>query len=231
MMILRDISSNKTLRDEVTTPKSTANKRKLLSSSSRDENSGEKAIDVGQYSPRTILQSKTVAMYIYSEMYENSRGTVAAKLKYALMDNESLSSIDKAIRFTIACNLFRKYVSYEKPWDHKDYIREAYGHNSILKGKIISYDVWSNIHYGYVGRSVGFSETVLLAGAGYAQLWNSGGYDGWLLRALQQNPLSAMDDPRDQEAIKLGVKLFEEHGLKMSFEDFYKTLTINRQNL
>ncbi|UMP97053.1 polymorphic toxin type 44 domain-containing protein [Klebsiella pneumoniae] len=24
------------------------------------------------------------------------------------------------------------------------------------------YDVWSNIHYGYVGRSVGFSEAILL---------------------------------------------------------------------
>ncbi len=32
------------------------------------------------------------------------------------------------------------------------------------------YDIWSNIHYGYVGRAGGLSESVLLDGAGLEQI-------------------------------------------------------------
>lgn len=55
------------------------------------------------------------------------------------------------------------------------------------------YDVWSNIHYGYVGLSVGFSETRLLSGAAFEQ-WGG-------------------PDPIDDEtAIKIGFKLFKKFG-------------------
>ena len=37
------------------------------------------------------------------------------------------------------------------------------------------YDVWSNIHYGYVGLSVGFDEKTLLGGADLAQVIDSKG--------------------------------------------------------
>ncbi|MOA31335.1 hypothetical protein D3C78_1524870 [compost metagenome] len=33
-----------------------------------------------------------------------------------------------------------------------------------------SYDIWSNIHYGYVGMAGGFSESLLLDGAGLEQI-------------------------------------------------------------
>jgi hypothetical protein len=53
-------------------------------------------------------------------------------------------------------------------WDHKPKIAQRF-HPRVpggqqhwhLYGKTLYfYDVWSNIHYGYVGRAAGFSEKV-----------------------------------------------------------------------
>ncbi|MEG5915382.1 polymorphic toxin type 44 domain-containing protein, partial [Enterobacter bugandensis] len=66
-------------------------------------------------------------------------------------------------------------------WDHKPIIRDRFSSVAVArplprKGKPSRsyyhkfkqhdyfYDVWSNIHYGYVGLSVGFSESLLLKG-------------------------------------------------------------------
>nr|WP_310548541.1 polymorphic toxin type 44 domain-containing protein [Klebsiella pneumoniae] len=71
-------------------------------------------------------------------------------------------------------------------WDHKPKIRDLFSSVAVArplprKGKSSKsyyhkfkqhdyfYDVWSNIHYGYVGRSVGFSEAILLKGSTWEQ--------------------------------------------------------------
>jgi hypothetical protein len=62
-------------------------------------------------------------------------------------------------------------------WDHKSFLRE------MIDGQVRSsdyylsdpddprvslyYDIWSNIHYGYVGASAGYSETILMKGQRY----------------------------------------------------------------
>lgn len=47
------------------------------------------------------------------------------------------------------------------------------------------YDIWSNIHYGFVGRFVGFTEFELINGAGYAQICdNKSPYGNGQLRML-----------------------------------------------
>lgn len=63
-------------------------------------------------------------------------------------------------------------------WDHKPIIAARFHPRSQgglqhwhLHGNILYYyEVWSNIHYGYVGRASGFSEAVLLDGAGLEQI-------------------------------------------------------------
>lgn len=55
------------------------------------------------------------------------------------------------------------------------------------------YDVWSNIHYGYVGMACGFSETVLILGSGAQQLTFSG----------------STDTNDDIESMKLGISLYK----------------------
>ncbi|WP_334578001.1 polymorphic toxin type 44 domain-containing protein, partial [Klebsiella variicola] len=67
------------------------------------------------------------------------------------------------------------------------------------------YDVWSNIHYGYVGRSVGFSEAILLKGSTWEQ---------------NMTPGAMGDDTMDDiTSMKIGFNLFYEHG------EFAETLT------
>ena len=65
--------------------------------------------------------------------------------------------------------LFKDKVGYGKAWDQKRYIVSKWGKLSRLYGVLVDYDVWSNIHYGYVGSLAGFSNDVLLDCAGIAQ--------------------------------------------------------------
>ena len=79
------------------------------------------------------------------------------------------------------------------------------------------YDIWSNIHYGYVGVAVGFSAAELINGAGLAQAaydsYKSLRNDGRL--EIQHHPENgawpaSADDIPDHISIKLGVDLYSE---------------------
>ena len=103
-------------------------------------------------------------------------------------------------------------------WDHKPKIAprfnprmapspqywHAFGQTEYL------YDVWSNMHYGYVGMAVGFHQDVLLDGAGLAQLLSDlvkqkkmppgyGGHQGF----RRFDPMS------DRSAIQMGIMLYK----------------------
>ncbi|MCF5227671.1 hypothetical protein GIW32_30275, partial [Pseudomonas syringae] len=86
------------------------------------------------------------------------------------------------------------------------------------------YDIWSNVHYGYVGRVAGFSESVLADGAGAEQIVS----DSWgkisditkpserrkhrgPRRAENVDGLRAWDDDPDRISISIGIKLFNQH--------------------
>jgi RHS repeat-associated protein len=51
------------------------------------------------------------------------------------------------------------------------------------------YDVWSNIHYGYVGRAIGFGRRFLLEG--------------------QNNPLAGQSGPADDLSVRIGMDLWD----------------------
>jgi hypothetical protein len=69
-------------------------------------------------------------------------------------------------------------VQYLHPWDHKPIIeaqlKEQGIKNNWAKYQAHDYffDIWSNIHYGYVGKAVGFSFDELTQAAGIAQYLN-----------------------------------------------------------
>ena len=63
-------------------------------------------------------------------------------------------------------------------WDHKPAISSRFKpadpkasaqHWHHYDGFLYYYDIWSNIHYGYVGRTCGFTSGELLDGAGLDQ--------------------------------------------------------------
>lgn len=81
-------------------------------------------------------------------------------------------------------------------WDHKPRIEPIWGVYNRLgnKGEIWFYDIWSNIHYGCVGRAAGLPLSALTSGAGAAQAVDSGSTSG--------------DDVIDAEGIIAGYNLY-----------------------
>lgn len=76
-----------------------------------------------------------------------------------------------------------------------------------------------NIHYGFIGKAVGFTEWELTAGAGVAQLKdNNRNLGAWVSQYIQNRIrelwdvdfLAAFDDASDNEAIKIGFRLWSQ---------------------
>lgn len=112
--------------------------------------------------------------------------------------------------------MWAERVGPGRPWDHKPILIRMLGQN-LNKGwqkygdHDYYLDIWSNIHYGYVGVVLGFSAAELINGAGLAQAM----FDVWTKR-IQQNhhengrgPASADDRP-DHISIMLGIELCNE---------------------
>ena len=70
------------------------------------------------------------------------------------------------------------------------------------------YDIWSNIHYGYVGSAAGFDEGVLLDGAGLEQIGSDLLRRRWPTYTAGVDGLRAFDDDSDRTAISLGIELY-----------------------
>lgn len=80
-------------------------------------------------------------------------------------------------------------------WDHKPIINPVWGAQNRLgdRSEVYYYDIWSNIHYGYVGRAAGFTEGKLKEGASTQQQVDSG----------------TEDDSADVESIAAGFALYQ----------------------
>lgn len=130
-------------------------------------------------------------------------------LVQALTQPEPLNLIKAKILWTE--RVFRK-----RPWDHKDLIRQMFKDLAVervnprtkviyksyyhkYKGFDYFYDVWSNIHYGYVGLSVGFDEETLLDGADLAQI-------------IDSRAKNVEDTDDDKISIKIGFALYYKYG-------------------
>ena len=87
-----------------------------------------------------------------------------------------------------------------------------------------SYDLWSNIHYGFIGAYAGFTEVELLVGAGVAQVFDNfpeqlegnAEVNRRIYDALSNRLGAENDDPSDQQAILIGIRLHSEFKNRMS---------------
>ena len=73
----------------------------------------------------------------------------------------------------------RMLLGGDGAWDHKPDINPVWGTNNRLGDEEHSfyYDIWSNIHFGYVGHACGFTKEELFEGASKQQWLDSGGPD------------------------------------------------------
>lgn len=101
------------------------------------------------------------------------------------------------IWFSLCLKKFRSLVGGCKPWDFKCtqlFVRGSCPnqckHTVTLCDRCVNYDVPGNIHYGWVGRAASIPRWVLKGAAHVAQ-------KGWF------------DDPKDQNAIKIGMDFWD----------------------
>ncbi|MGI0117901.1 polymorphic toxin type 44 domain-containing protein [Zooshikella sp. RANM57] len=77
-------------------------------------------------------------------------------------------------------------------WDHKPRIRNVWGATNRLGNSkdVYYYDMWSNFHYGFVGKIAGFDRDMLISGGQIAQFFDGADFD-------------AVDDVLTQEGVDL----------------------------
>lgn len=160
-----------------------------------------------------------VAAFFRAEMVKNA----GSKDVEYIRENLDLTWTEAVIPFQATIDTIQAYYRWYElvkpggPWDHKALVRSKFGNWScdFPKKTHYNYDVWSNIHYGYVGLAAGFSRATLLDGAGVAQLITWTVPDGYWSRRLavlgDADVFRALDDPADQEAIRVGCELWEKH--------------------
>lgn len=189
-------------------------------------------------------QMEELAEYIAGEMNRNIFHSTVLKMKellsydvveetrkqmqlpwYAKIGMTNPQGIGAA-KTAAAMAMWTERVGQGRPWDHKLIIRTTIGGIWHKQGQHdYFYDIWSNIHYGYVGVAGGLSEGVLLDGAGAEQIVSDSirkvkevfnePEDQWKLpgpnRSADIEGLRAWDDTPDRNSINIGMRLFSQH--------------------
>lgn len=129
----------------------------------------------------------SVVRYIVDEMNTNKRNPDVATWA---SDNATGNLLDKGV----AAAQWALRVRTGGEWDHKPKIAPVWGEVNRLgdADETYFYDIYSNIHFAYVGRAAGFSEDFLLLGADGQQRVDHG----------------SGDDPADVTSIKEGFGLY-----------------------
>ena len=138
----------------------------------------------------------TTLQYMYEEMKNNASSDYVKNIK----NFKDLSWIPTA---NVTANaLWLNKVFDGQEWDHKPKLDSLLNLKGTNYGYLVwgnsdrefFYDIWSNIHYGYVGKAAGYSDFELQA-------------------ASSLNDLGKFNfDFKDTNAIKLGIELWNETG-------------------
>ncbi|SIO92682.1 polymorphic toxin type 44 domain-containing protein [Vibrio spartinae] len=115
--------------------------------------------------------------------------------KPLIRDNPSLKAVAVHRKLWTLAKI-RAYRQNKNPNDKPPTDSKSYWHK--YKRHDYFYDIWSNVHYGYVGLACGFSQELLLRGAGGAQFLD--------------NMTTSGDAPDDVVAVKVGFELYQDYG-------------------
>jgi len=154
-----------------------------------------------------LLEDKfsNVIKFMQTEMARNASDPRLIPIQKTMRKFYSEVNLDqKLLLFHQAGKMWGALVREKADWDYKnkEKFKEVFpkGTRFVIDfsaKKKYRNDIFGNIHYGYIGRFAGFSETHLLFGAHLAQLSSS----------------RTFDPPEDQLSVKAGLKLFKSGGI------------------
>lgn len=154
-----------------------------------------------------------VEKYMYGETMKNLKSDEVKKIN-ELMRPPKVWEIWKKNDALMGQLEFARMVQTNGPWDHKPQIQDLVG---IHKGdglffqqpgtdRQVYYDMWSNLHFGYIGKAAGLDETSLMAVPNIP------------------TPATGGNDVTDDMYVRAGIDMFNQYGPNMTFEQFNQSV-------
>lgn len=164
---------------------------------------------------------------MHAEMITNAESEAVSNIQilHSLVDN-ALQSQNPLMLGSIrdwktgALTLWSAKVGPGLEWDHKPKLTnllELAAENDFyfpIAGSPETewyYDIWSNIHYGFVGAAAGFSGDTLQMGAATAEL-------------------AGRTDHADVLTVQIGIDLWHEYGLDLTSHDLWAAILGQQDN-
>ncbi|HIP72769.1 MAG TPA: hypothetical protein EYH05_15400, partial [Anaerolineae bacterium] len=151
--------------------------------------------DTSPFCDESWLTRRDLTSWLVNQMNVNASGETAQTIRNLRQNGPD--------GFVTANATWYMMVRSNAPWDFKPDIQKEIGNQVILANTWYSFDVPANIHYGYVGRAIGFDRDWLLFGAGAAQIkagTSDRNWGAWYF-----------DDPSDYTAVQVGMDLFDRY--------------------
>lgn len=192
----------------------------------------DQAVDIAEY---MVVEIQTNAQSDQAKrMIENNTYSANQQLKEWREETNKQNSFVKLLRHAAqpdfyqiqlaaqgaALLIWTERVAQNHPWDHKPKIAQQFptqGHSTRYHHKYkrfeYYYDIWSNIHYGYMGAYCQFSESVLLDGAGLEQIGTDvfRGQSPTNRSTSNGSGLRQYDDTTDHLSVRIGISLYKQY--------------------
>ncbi|GAA6169498.1 hypothetical protein NBRC116591_33090 [Sessilibacter corallicola] len=173
-------------------------------------------------------QAMDIAIFMVDEIQKNAKSREALSMRshnyVAALTSGPVAPVPNTLfgkaSLVNAMTIWARQVQPGGVWDHKPIIRlkfptkgNSVKHHHKYKEFEYYYDIWSNIHYGYIGAYCGFSESVLLDGAGLAQMLDDWWKDREVTSRIETNGegFRQFDDYTDHLSISFGIQLFRDY--------------------
>lgn len=156
-------------------------------------------------------RSDQALAYMYQELTINAQSKDVQSIKDALGNGNNL--LARALWFNL--------VADNHNWDHKPLLEKKLGLKTPsdywfpIRGDNEHewfYDIWSNIHYGFVGRSAGFDEQTLQDYAASGLPW------------------AGKNDEGDVLSVQIGIDLWGKYQLALTKEQLHEAIVSRLQD-
>lgn len=239
-------STSKTLSIDVSKPPKTGTDSAKLTVKAVGGDVGKTADFTFNFRWFRSSSADDVADFIQQEMAKNvasGAGPEIARINERMNTNLRRDRTSIALFLSEVTNLrdiansfgkFYMQVNDGAPWDYKIRINQEYGPWALDRktGTRFSFDVWGNLHFGYIGSAVGYSKELLLAAAGIIQARDDGKDMNQVMdEFLHGGDVKGYDQPKDQAAISSGCGLWEDFEDEVNTIDILRRLRASRSNL
>lgn len=151
--------------------------------------------------------------FIYEEMMRNKDSDTVRSIQALLRPPRWYEfGRDYGSDVTAALTMWAAKVAPHRDWDHKQQLRQRYGlktdddlwFQQPGTDRQVYYDIYANLHYGYVGRAAGIDRETLMTGG-----------------SLGEKVLTGVDDEGDRIMQEAGMDLYDKYGASLTEEQFH----------